>query len=139
MSRLTNALLFLVVTIILFHLTGVLEDAPSGTGYVLNNLGITNPENIGTTQFWQAIVAVGAITAAGIIVGSRVAGSFQAAFFTGAIAPMIAISILIIQDFFIVGGLLYDINKGLAVLVMGPLIFYIGFSVIDWARGRDTR
>lgn len=138
MSRLANASLFIVVVVLLFHFAGLLEGQPSGAGYILNNLGVTNPENFNTSVFWITIVAIGTIAVAGIVVGGYLSKSFDLAFFAGATVPLLAIMVLIGLDLILIFNVLRQTSHMFAVMIVSPLLFFYGLSLYDWARGRDT-
>ena len=137
MGRQTTAGLIVIVVVLLFHFSGLLEEQPSGTGYVLNNLGLTNPANFGSTTFWGIIVGIGALGLVGIIIGATFLRSLEAALFLGIGISLIPVFIGIGWDLILIFNILRQTNNMFAVIVISPLLYAYGLTIYDWVRGRD--
>jgi len=135
-SRMITSAILVSVVVLLFHFAGMLEDSPSGTGYVLNNLGLTNPQNFGGTTFWTTVVGIGAISLAGIAIGGYVTRSLEGSIFFGVGILLIPVFIGMGWDLILIANEIRQINNMLAVMIISPLFFAYGLTIYDWAMGR---
>ena len=72
MARLFTTTMILVSVILLFHFGGILGDEDSPISYVLGNLGLTNPQNFGGTNFWAKLLFISTTVGAGILIGAAI-------------------------------------------------------------------
>jgi len=128
---------FVIVIILLFHFSGALSDEPSGTGYVLSALGLTNPKDFGGSSFWITIIGIGSLSITGIIIGVYITRSLETTLFFGAGIILFPVFIALGQDLVLIANQLWDLNHMLAVMIISPLVYAYGLTVYDWCRGRD--
>ena len=134
MARLYAMLTFLIVTVLLFNLAGY----TTSTGYMLDNLAITNPENFGSTTFYITIFAlIAGIGAAGIVLTFLARAYPESIFMSTSAVVFIPILLLIAFDILTLTAQLALTNTNLAMLVGSPLLICYVLTVVDWWRGKD--
>ena len=134
MAKLNIFMLSLIGWIILFNLAGLVS---GGTGYILGNLGITNPANFGNTTFYATLAAMFTITLAGVAIGSVVFKDASLVLLTTTVVIGGTMG-LMGPDIIILFNNLVLTNASMALLITGPLIVVWIFTVVEWVRGMST-
>jgi len=134
MAKLHIYLLALIVWIILFNFAGLVGGT---TGYLLKNLGITNPENFGSTAFYLTLLGITGITLVGIFVGGAVFQDAQLVLLVQ--VTLIGVALFAIGfDLILLFNELIRSNSSFAVLVIAPLLVLYALTVVEWIRGMST-
>lgn len=128
---------FLIVAVLAFHFGGLLGDRASLTGYTLDNLGLTNPENFGSTSFYVTIGLIAALSVGGGIIGSLFRISPESILMITIGVPLTTILIAMGWDIILIFNELQKTNTAFATIVCSPLIFSWFFTIYDYFRGRD--
>ena len=138
MNRMFVMIMLVVVTILMFHFTGILGDQSTFVGSTLTMLKAGDTSQIPTSTFWIWIIAIG-----GIALG----GAIYIGYFTGATLDTVLASsigiflagafVSLAADIMIIFNYLKDINLMLGVMICSPLYIAWGLSLYDWFRGRD--
>ena len=147
MSRAMIMSIFLIVTVLLFHFSGLLYDVSSGdctttstkslNGVILKELGLTCPQNFGTTAFWLKIIGLVSITGVGVFIGTLVTRSLQTTLFFTVGIGIISVFIAMTWDLILIIMELSKISGMLSALIGAPLIFSWALIIYDFARDRD--
>lgn len=128
MGKFTTYFLLAGLVMIMFHLGGVLGNTNSFLGILLDpsSFNLTNPFNI--------IVATlsGVGLAAGVIIGF-VTKDIRSA----VMVPVTIFFLALFWDFLIVYNIIAGVNKPLALLFIGPVLFIFSLISIDFWRGTD--
>lgn len=135
MAKIHIYLLALVVWILFFHFAGLIEG--TGTSYVLNNLGVTNPENFGTTQFYAIISGISILALAGISIGLVFGRNSEIILLTTTIS-LALLFLLILWDFIALFNVLRLTNHFLAIMIISPLMIIFILTIYEWVRGMST-
>ncbi len=134
MAKLHIYLLALIVWIILFNFAGLIDGS---TGYIMGNLGLTNPENFGSTAFYLTLAAIAAVTLVGIAVGGAIFRDAQIILLVQ--VTVIGTTLFLIGfDLILLFNQLIRSNSSFAVLVIAPLIVLYALTVVEWIRGMST-
>lgn len=140
MGKLSYILTFIIVVDLLLHFSGLLATAGTPTSYALSNLGLTQPENIGTSSFWTTIGILGTLSVAGVVAGIKFGTDYQTIIYFGVGALLIPFFLGMIGDFWIVTGLAADVSPALGMvttIIFGTMIFSAAFTILEWARLKD--
>lgn len=136
MAKMHMYLLGMIIWILLFHFAGLIDQTP--TSYILSNLGVTNPENFGSTQFWATLVSVLALSVAGVTIGLIYGGRTSSIVLLTTTLAFGGIFTLILWDFIVLFNVLIRTNHYLAVLLISPLMVIFGLTIYEWIRGMVT-
>jgi len=135
MAKIHSYLLTLIVLILLFHFAGYLNE--TGTSYLLDNLGITNPQNIGTTTWWATMTAITTLTIVGVTIGLYY-GKGAAIVLLPSVLAIASLLFLIGWDLIALFNILLQTNTTFATLIISPLIVIYVMTVVEWIRGMST-
>ena len=137
MGRMLTAILFVFAAVLLFHYSGVLNESPSVTSYALRTLGITEPQNFGSTSFFLTLFGITAISVSGIIIGSLIRLDPNTLITISIGVPLSIFLFSIGWDLILIFNELAKASVPFAVIVTSPLLFGYFFTIFDWIRGRD--
>jgi len=137
MARTITMMLIVSVVVLLFHFSGLLSGNPSLNGYLLSNLGLTTPENIGTTSFWVTLLTISTISIAGAVISGLITRSLEFSLFVGVGVVIVPIFLGMIQDLILIYLKISETSPMLAVMIVSPLMVTWGLTIYDWVRGRD--
>ena len=135
MGKLHTMALIVICVVLLFHFAGLITGGV--TGYVLDNLGLTNPQNFGSSNFYRIIIAMSALSAVGVVIGSLLRWSVESILLTAVTLPIASAFILMGWDIIIIFNLLAGINRMFAVMICGPLLFSWFYVCFEFVRSRD--
>ena len=145
MAKLSVYLIVLIGTVMLFHFAGLISG--TGNSYILDHMGVTNPETIQSSDYWTTIFRIASLAVAGIVIGALITKTSDTA--------LLIIKVAVSGLFFLIGWDLYAIfnklNEYLAnffgaagaaqafsVLIFSPLIILFVFTLLNWMSGLNT-
>ena len=140
MGRLTTYTLVMTGLMLLFYFTGLLQEcgddglceAASPNSQLLNFL--MSPENSrGSIIGQKGLLILEGVTAALLIIAGLVIGNVE-------LAVMGSFAIYYFNlgwDFLAVFNRVREANPVIAILFLGPILFFYVIIIIDWWRGRD--
>lgn len=131
MARFGLILVITSVTLILFHLGGILTDTP--ISWLITFL--IQPQNYGDLELYKLIIAAVAVTStAGVIVGSIVQQRAEMV----VLAAVATASFFILGDLIAIGLKLSEIHIALGLLIASPMVLIYLVTVVDWWLGRTA-
>ena len=125
----------LIVWILLFNFSGLIEDG--GVSYILNNLGVLNPEGFSSTTFYSLLIGLSALSIVGISIGLYTGKSSDIILLATTLS-FAAIMILILWDFVALFNILKQTNVYLATILISPMLVVFGLTIYEWVRGMST-
>lgn len=150
-SKLLGLVIFIVVSVLLFHYSGFLGDpvecsstlaaaqTESLPSYMLSHFNLTCPSDIFNSRFLILIATIsGSLFAAGIV-----ASQFKASITINKVLMatvgifLLPIILAILKDLILISQLLSRIHPAFAALFVSTLIIASGFIIFDWVRLRD--
>ena len=135
MAKLNTYLIALIVWVLLFHFAGLIAYTP--TSYILNNLGVTNPENFGSTQFWATLISILTLSVAGVSIGLIYGRTSEIVLLTTTIA-FAGLFTLLLWDFISLFVVLAGTNSYIAIMLISPMMVLFGITIYEWIRGMST-
>ena len=134
MGKLNMYLMAMCVWILLFNFAGLLD---GGSTYLLNNIGILNPENLGSTQFYTTLVAIFAVTIAGVAIGSTVFRDASIILLIKNVA-IGELLVVLLWDLLALFRVMTITNRYIALLIFVPLMLVYLLTLAEWVRGMQT-
>lgn len=134
MGKLNMYIMAMVVWVLLFNFAGLLG---GGSTYLLNNIGILNPENLGSTQFYITMVAIFAVTIAGVAIGSAVFRDASIILLIKNVA-IGELLIVLLWDLLALYRVVTLTNRYIALLIFVPLMLVYLLTLAEWVRGMST-
>lgn len=129
MGKMTKYLLFLTVVILLFHFSGAITST-TPTGYLMDSVGITNPESIGTSTFYGIIIAIFVAALAGVY--ALIVYKVNPIYIYS--VPLVMALIAILWDLVTIYSIISRTSYALATLIISPLMVVYLLAVFDWWR-----
>ena len=147
-NRMFISSMFLIIMILLFHIGGFFSNPNavdceddnsinSLSAYTLKNLGLTCPENIGSTKFYTTILLLTTLSVSGIVIGSFVNWTPESSFKVTAGIPLGIILFAMLWDIIKIFDILADINGAFAMMIISPMMFAWLFTIYEFYIGRD--
>jgi len=135
MAKLTYFVMITTVLLLLFNYGGVIDASdPSLSSYMFETLGISNPENFGSSSFFILILGLTTGTLiTGVVVSFLTKSNVQDSITLTvkfALLPTVATGVL--WDLIIVGGKMMELNTMIGVMFLSPFLIYYILSVLDW-------
>lgn len=133
MGKMTTFLLVISGTMLLFHLTGLVETGTTPNSVLLGYM--LNPESLENSNFnLQIVLALEGLLA---IAGAVVIGVITKNFELSAVAPVAIFLFNTMFDIIIVFNKVREANPVLAIVIFGPFMLLFVITTLDWWRGRD--
>ena len=134
MGKLNVYLMAMVVWVLLFNFAGLMD---GGSAYLLKNVGILNPENLGTTVFYTTLLGIFAVTLAGIFIGSAIARDASVVLLIKTVLIGELLMVLL-WDLVALFNVLVLTSKPVALLIFVPLMLVYLLTGVEWVRGFPT-
>jgi len=134
MGKLNMYLMAMCVWILLFNFAGLLD---GGSSYLLNNVGILHPENLGSSQFYTTIVAIFAVTIAGVAIGATVFRDASIILLIKNVA-IGELLVVLLWDLLALYRVMIITNRYIALLIFTPLMLVYLLTLAEWVRGMQT-
>ncbi len=130
MGKLATYLFILCGVILLFGIAGLLQEGTSVSSQLLDLM--LNPETIKTSTFWVSLsTSVGTLVISGTIISFFARGSTV-------LVVRGALAVLLVEvgwNLFTIFNILAQWNGTVALLIISPLLFLYGFTVMEWVTG----
>ena len=134
MGKLNIYIMAMVVWLLLFNFAGLMD---GGSTFLLRGIGILNPENFKTTQFYIILTGIFVVTLAGVIIGSAI---FRDASLI-LLVKNVAIGeflLFIFSDLLQLYNQIVFTNRYIALLIFVPLMLVYLLTLVEWVRGMST-
>ena len=129
MGRFTLMITIISVTLIVFHLAGLITNTP--ISWLLDFL--VKPQNYGSFDLLTQIKSAIAVTvAAGMIAGTIISQRTEIAM----VAAVASASLFILGDFVGIFLILLEIHVAIAILIVAPISLIYMITVVEWWRNR---
>ena len=136
-SRMITMMSIIVVTVLLFHLAGVIPAGSTAPGFLLTQTNLIDPQNLGDSSIYLVVAGLLTLGLAGLTVGTLVTRSFEAGLFYGVGVFIIGFFLNVFWDLIVIYEQLKLLDENFALLITLPLMLIYLLSIYDYARGRD--
>lgn len=137
MSRIITGILVVSVVMLLYQFAGLVPDS-NPSSYVLGTIGLREPQNLRSTDFYTTIFGLNALVVVGVAIAAAViTRSLQLSMYVAVGGTLVSVIFYVIWDLVTVFLKLKETNEMFAVLLIAPILFVLMFSIYDWLRGTD--
>lgn len=137
MGRMNTMALIVICVVLLFHFAGLLSGSPSGTGYIIDNMNMLNPETFESSQFYILLAGMIVVAIAGAAAGTFFGRNTESVLLSTLTLPLAGLFLLMGWDTILIFQKLMIINTMLGVMIGAPLMFGWVFTVVEYIRGKD--